>query len=66
MTRQQSRRCFEKYKVAADALESLAEGALNLDGDTRAALDRARGALEEFDSLRCAQPLFAEESEGAP
>ena len=60
MSREQKRRSATLYQNAARILATLAEERLNLDSDTRAALNRARGALEEFDTLRMYQPTEAD------
>lgn len=57
-TVEQRDRCIALYNTARHALESLAEERLNLGGETREALHRCRGALEEFDACRMAQPVI--------
>ena len=57
---EQRDRCIECYNVAAKALTALSEERLNLDHETREALNRCRGALEEFDACRMAQPVTRE------
>lgn len=56
-TVEQRDRCIELYNMARRALEALAEERLNLGGETRDALDRTRGCLEEFDYARMQQPV---------
>lgn len=56
MSQRQHNRCYAQYCRAKGALETLAERPLNLDPETRQALDEARGALERFDYLRSLQP----------
>ena len=60
MSREQKRRSATLYQNAACILATLAEERLNLDHETRAALNRARSALEEFDALRMNQPTEAD------
>lgn len=57
MSPQQKQRAFDLYRIARNALDCLAEERLSLAGPTREALDKARGALEEFDCLRILQPV---------
>jgi hypothetical protein len=52
----QSNRAHDLYMDAKRALNQLSEDRLNLDTLTRAALDRARDELEQFDFLRAQQP----------
>ena len=54
---EQRSRCRLLYEQARLALLTLSEECLNLDPETREALNRCRGALEEFDACRLAQPL---------
>lgn len=58
MTVDQHRRCAKAYHNARGFLEILAESPLNLDVETRRALDDCRGALERFDYLRSQQPTY--------
>lgn len=60
MSREQRRRSNALYLQAVHALSALSEERLNLSHETREALNRTRGALEEFDVLWIEQPLIDE------
>ena len=64
VSRKQWERSRELYLKAFGALESLAEERLNLDTESRDALNETRDALERFDHLRFAQPIDDERVEG--
>jgi hypothetical protein len=56
----QLRRARTLYRQAKAALDTIAEERLNLDPDTRYALDESRSALETFDYRLLQQPAKPE------